>query len=197
NNETEAYAPVYLEAGGISVAYIGLTRVVPEASWKATSDHAGLAETYDSTRGVKAIQEAKKHADLVVVMVHWGIERSDNPNADQKLLAHTYIDAGADLVIGSHPHVLQGFETYKGKWISYSLGNYIFNMTATDKTKDTGVLNAFCTGSGDCTLKFNPMRGVASQPTPLEGEEAQALLKRLSGISLNASINSEGYVSAK
>ncbi|GGD73940.1 CapA family protein [Paenibacillus nasutitermitis] len=197
NDDIEAFKPVYLEANGISVAYVGLTRVLPVVSWKAGSNHPGLAESYDSTRGLKAIKEARKQADIVVVMVHWGIERADNPNADQKRLAHEYIDAGADLVIGSHPHVLQGFETYKGKWISYSLGNFIFNMTKTEKTKDTGVLNAVCSIKGDCSLKFNPMRAVASQPTPLEGEEAKALLKRLSGISLNASIDAEGVVSAK
>ncbi|WP_274652205.1 CapA family protein [Paenibacillus humicola] len=194
NNEAEAFKPVVLEKGGIRVAYIGLTHVVPEVSWKAGPNTPGLAETYDTTRAVKAIGEASKQADLVVVLVHWGVERADRPNSLQKRDAHAFIDAGADLVIGCHPHVLQGFETYKGKWISYSLGNYIFNSTRTEKTKDTGVLDAVCAKDGRCRLKFHPMRSEASQPAPLAGEQAAALLKRLSGLSLNASVDKNGFV---
>ncbi|MBP3962101.1 CapA family protein [Paenibacillus lignilyticus] len=196
-DELEAFKPVLLEAKGISVAYLGLTRVVPVGSWKATKDHAGLAETYDSTRAVAAIKQAKKQADIVVVMVHWGIEREDLPNNDQKRLAHEYIDAGADLVIGSHPHVLQGFESYKGKWIAYSLGNFIFSGMTPDKTKDTGVLQAACNEKGDCALKFNPMRAVQSQPAPLTGEEGVALLKRMSSISFHATVDEAGNIQPK
>ncbi|BBH21460.1 hypothetical protein Back11_28050 [Paenibacillus baekrokdamisoli] len=197
HDDAEAFKPVILEAKGISVAYIGLTRVVPVGSWKAEKDRAGVAETYDATRALKAIREAKQQADLVIVMVHWGIERSDNPNAVQKQLAHAYIDAGADLIVGSHPHVLQGFERYKGKWISYSLGNFIFNMTATDKTKDTGVLDAVCTAKGDCSLQFHPMRAVNSQPNPIEGDQAVQLLKRISSISIQSTLDKNGFIKAK
>lgn len=196
-DDAEAFKPVLLEAKGISVAYIGLSRVIPEGSWKAGKDHPGLAETYDSTRAVKAIQEAKKQADLVVVMVHWGIEREDNPNADQTRLAHEYIDAGADLVIGSHPHTLQGFESYKGKWIAYSLGNFIFPGMEPDKTKDTGVVDARCSVDGKCSLIMHPMRSNQSQPVPLEGEDAAALLKRISSISIHASVDAAGNVKPK
>ncbi|AZN40247.1 CapA family protein [Paenibacillus albus] len=196
-DDAEAFKPVLLEAKGISVAYIGLSRVIPEGSWKAAKDHPGLAETYDSTRAVKAIQDAKKQADLVVVMVHWGIEREDNPNDDQKRLAHEYIDAGADLVIGSHPHTLQGFESYKGKWIAYSLGNFIFPGMTPDKTKDTGVVDARCSADGKCSLLMHPMRSNQSQPVPLEGEEAAALFKRISAISIHASLDAAGNVKPK
>ncbi|SEO23612.1 CapA family protein [Paenibacillus sp. OV219] len=196
-DDAEAFKPVLLEAKGISVAYIGLSRVIPEGSWKAAKDHPGLAETYDSTRAVKAIQDAKKQADLVVVMVHWGIEREDNPNDDQKRLAHEYIDAGADLVIGSHPHTLQGFESYKGKWIAYSLGNFIFPGMPPDKTKDTGVVDARCSVDGKCSLLMHPMRANQSQPAPLTGDEAAALLARISAISIHASIDAAGNVKPK
>jgi len=197
NDETEAYEPVILEAKGVKVAYIGLSRVLPIVEWKATKDRPGVAESYDPTRGLEAIRKAKEKADLVVVMVHWGIERNDFPEKYQQNLARQYIDAGADLVIGSHPHVLQGFETYKGKWIAYSLGNFIFNMTKTEKTKDTGVLDALCTKEGDCKLQFHPMRAIESQPTPLEGNAAKELLARLSKMSLNALVDEEGHIIQK
>ncbi|MBB3108243.1 poly-gamma-glutamate synthesis protein (capsule biosynthesis protein) [Paenibacillus phyllosphaerae] len=197
SDDKEAFEPIYLEAKGIKVAYIGVSRVLPVGEWKAAENHPGVAEAYDSTRTVKTIKEAKEKADLVIVMIHWGIERADTPEPYQKDLGKVLIDAGADLIIGSHPHVLQGFETYKGKWIAYSLGNYIFNMTKTEKTKDTGVLEAVCTKSGNCKLQFHPMRAAQSQPAPLEGTAAQELLTRLSGFSLNATVDKEGYIKAK
>ena len=64
--------------------------------------------------------------DLKIVQVHWGEEKSDTPSDEQVSLAHRAIDMGADLVIGHHPHVLQGIEKYKGKYICYSLGNFCF-----------------------------------------------------------------------
>lgn len=65
----------------------------------------------------------------MVVLIHWGIEREEKPQEYQRALAKRYIDAGADLVIGSHPHVLQGIEYYKGKPIFYSLGNFVFGSS--------------------------------------------------------------------
>ncbi|WP_245585972.1 CapA family protein [Paenibacillus pinihumi] len=196
NNDTEAFTPVILEAKGIKVAYIGISRVVPFVEWKAEKYRAGVAESYDTTRAKAAIEKAKKEADLVVVMVHWGIERADLPENYQRSFAREYIDAGADLVIGSHPHVLQGFEQYKGKWIAYSMGNFIFNMTSTEKAAETGVLDAKCSRSGDCQMRFHPMKAVASQPALLEGEAAQTLLKRIEAISFGVKIDSEGKLSS-
>ncbi|WP_225442739.1 CapA family protein [Paenibacillus lycopersici] len=196
-NDTEAFKPVIKEADGIKIAYIGLTRVVPVTSWKADKNHPGLAESYDPTRAVAAIKKAKAEADVVVVMVHWGTELQDMPNADQTRLGHAYIDAGADLVVGSHPHILEGFESYKGKWIAYSLGNFIFSGMPDKRTADTGVLDAQCDAAGKCALTFHPMRAVQSQPAPLEGEEAEALLKRLSGISIRAAVDAQGQVHSK
>ncbi|MBO7748419.1 CapA family protein [Paenibacillus sp. MWE-103] len=196
-NDAEAFKPVIKEANGIRIAYLGLTRVVPVGSWKAGPNHPGLAESYYPTRAVAAIKKAKAEADVVVVMVHWGTELADLPNADQKRLGHAYIDAGADLVVGSHPHVLQGFESYKGKWIAYSLGNFVFSGMPDKRTADTGVLDAACGAGGACSLAFHPMRAVQSQPAPLEGEEAAALLKRLAGISVHATIDANGLIHAK
>ncbi|PZD95936.1 CapA family protein [Paenibacillus sambharensis] len=196
-NDTEAFAPAVLEAKGLSIAYFGVTRVVPVGEWKADKNRAGVAESYDSTRAVAAIKRARAEHDLIVVMVHWGEEKKDFPVDTQKRLARDYIDAGADLVIGSHPHVLQGFEQYKGKWIAYSLGNFIFNMTNTLKTRDTGVLDAVCSRSGHCELQLHPMKAENSQPAPLEGEEARKLLKWVESISFNAAIDENGRISAK
>ncbi len=125
-NLKEASALKTMEAGGRIIGFLGATRVIPENSWTATSGNSGLFTTYDATKLLAEIREAKQSCDYVVVFVHWGIERNTTPEDYQKSLARQYIDAGADAVIGAHPHVLQGIEYYNGKPIFYSLGNFIF-----------------------------------------------------------------------
>ncbi|OXM16915.1 CapA family protein [Paenibacillus herberti] len=196
-NDKEAYAPVVLERGGIKVAYVGVSRVLPTVDWKAGPNKAGVAEAYDSARAEAAIRAARSKADLVVVMVHWGKERADQPVDHQKLLARNFIDAGADLIIGSHPHVLQGFELYKGKWIAYSLGNFIFTSNSNSNTSESGVLDAVCTKDGRCGLKFRPMKIVQSRPQPVQGKQLEAQLKRLNSISKAAYIEADGTVKAR
>ncbi|WP_246469747.1 CapA family protein [Cohnella nanjingensis] len=196
-DDKEAFTPAILERGGIRVAYIGVSNVVPDISWKADRNHPGVAETYDTTRTVAAIRSAKEVADLVVVMVHWGKERMDRPIDVQTNVGHTLIDAGADLVIGSHPHVLQGFEAYKGKWIAYSLGNFVFTTPVKPSlTQETGVLTAKCNAKGECGLKFDPMYATDSQPGPMEPTSAQLLLARLSKLSYGAKVDENGVITA-
>ena len=78
-------------------------------------------------RKSKKISKIKRcRAQIIIVNFHWGIEKEYTPNATQKKLAHLAIDEGADLVIGHHPHVLEGIEKYNGKYIAYSLGNFCF-----------------------------------------------------------------------
>jgi poly-gamma-glutamate capsule biosynthesis protein CapA/YwtB (metallophosphatase superfamily) len=197
NDDKEAFTPAYIESKGMTVGFVSVTRVVPEMSWKADRLHPGVAEAYSPDRATAAIKEAKQNSNIVVVMVHWGEERNDNPVAHQTDLAHRFIDAGADLVIGSHPHVLQGFETYKGKWIAYSLGNFVFSTTTLSKTSETGILNAECSKEGTCSLKFNPMYATNSQPAPMEDAAGKVLLARLSSLSFGVSVEEDGTIVAK
>lgn len=194
-NADEAFTPVIVEKNGIRVAVLGFSRVVPDGWWKADDNRPGVAPTYNYTRPVRAIQEAAEQADLVVVLAHWGDEREDEPNEHQIELARRYVDAGADLVIGSHPHVLQGLEHYNGKWIAYSLGNFIFT-TRDDapKTWDSGVLEAACDKEGNCDLTFVPVFTKWAQPKPMDGKEAAALIQRLNELSIDAEIDADGRV---
>jgi poly-gamma-glutamate synthesis protein (capsule biosynthesis protein) len=196
NDDREAFAPAYIESKGNTVGFVSVTRVVPEVSWKADKTHPGVAEAYSPDRAVAAIKEAKQNADVVVVMVHWGVEREERPVNHQTDLAHRFVDAGADLVIGSHPHVLQGFEAYKGKWIAYSLGNFVFSTTGI-KSSETGVLNAKCGKDGACSLSFAPMFAKNSQPAPMEEAERKALLARLSSLSYGAAVEEDGTIVAR
>lgn len=125
----EAKQPVIAEINGKRIAMIGATRVIPVSDWAAGSNHAGMLATYDPSVLLKEISSLKQENDYVIVYVHWGIERDEMPQEYQRKLGQQYIDAGADLVIGAHPHVLQGIEYYQGKPIVYSLGNFIFGSS--------------------------------------------------------------------
>ncbi|MGB3093175.1 MAG: CapA family protein [Candidatus Zixiibacteriota bacterium] len=91
---------------------------------------------YDSSRAIEAVEKLKKKADVVIVSLHWGDEYHKKPNRRQKRIAHQLIDAGADLILGHHPHVLQPIEEYQNGVIVYSLGNFVFDQrkSATKKS---------------------------------------------------------------
>ncbi len=125
----EAKAWKTIEVRGKRIAFLGVTRVIPVAEWTATIYHPGMFSTYDPAQALEQIQAAKEENDYVVVYVHWGVERAEYPEEYEKTMGRQYIDAGADLVIGSHPHVLQGIQYYKEKPIVYSLGNLVFGSS--------------------------------------------------------------------
>lgn len=115
--------------GDKTIGFLGTSRVYMDASWAAGDSHPGVFSTYDTTLPLKAIKEARDQCDYLVVYVHWGVEREETPKDYQKTMGRAYIDAGADLVVGSHPHVLQPMEEYNGKTIVYSLGNFVFGSS--------------------------------------------------------------------
>ncbi|GIP38061.1 hypothetical protein J31TS4_13410 [Paenibacillus sp. J31TS4] len=190
----EAFRPVILESKGIRIAFVGFTRNVPDNSWKAGTSRPGLADTYDSKAPVDAIRKAREQADLVVVIAHWGVERSDTPDEHQKKLARAYIDAGADLIIGGHPHVLQGFERYQGKWIAYSLGNFIFTTNNYPKTLDSMILEASCSKERSCELKMVPIFTKWAHPVVMGEADSLQLFQRLTAVSTQAAIGRDGRI---
>lgn len=203
-NGQEAFAPAYFERNGIRIAVLGFSHVVPTTDWKARdmserepSGHPGVAPTYDHTRPVEVIERAGEHADLVIVLVHWGKEREELPADYQVDLARRYINAGADLIVGTHPHVLQSYEHYKGKWIAYSLGNFIFTTNQNPKTWDSSILEATCSKSGDCELRITPVLTKAAQPIVMEGQEGEALLTRIDELSERVRVDATGRLMAE
>ena len=134
------------------------------------------------------IQALKEHgANLIIVNFHWGTEKETSPDTNQQTLAHLAVDQGADLVIGHHPHVLQGIEYYKGKSIVYSLGNFCFGGNSNPADKNTMIYQqtfSFKKGKVQKNAKENIIPCSISStsvrndycPTPLEGDQNQALL---------------------
>ncbi|MFH0712297.1 MAG: CapA family protein [Candidatus Jorgensenbacteria bacterium] len=131
----EAYAPEILEVKGVKIAFLAFSDFFVSG--------AALAE---ETAVTDAILGAKATADVVVVAYHFGEEYLTEPNERQMTLARLAIDAGADLVIGSHPHVIQPLEVYNGKYIAYSLGNFVFDQNFSEETMTGGLLKVFLEG---------------------------------------------------
>ncbi len=128
-NIDEASSVWYAELDGCTVAYIAGCRVEWAAQTRgATEELSGVFRTAESTELIcEKIAEAKENADFVVVYIHWGQENTTTLESYQLTSGREFIDAGADVVVGDHPHVLQGIEWYQGKPIFYSLGNYWFS----------------------------------------------------------------------
>jgi hypothetical protein len=125
-NATEACAPLLVATEHGKVAFISRTGVFVAAPTHATDDRPGVAP-FELSEAAEAIRSVRAQVDRVVVLIHWGLEEYDHPSPEQRLTARQLIDAGADAVIGHHPHVLQGHEHYAGGFIAYSLGNFVFN----------------------------------------------------------------------
>lgn len=158
----------------------------------------GLTGIYELAEHLEKKQQVKENiaalkkagAQLIIVNFHWGIEREYVPNSVQKELAHLAVDEGADLVIGHHPHVLQGVEKYKNKYIAYSLGNFCFGGNSNPSDKDTMIFQQTFTVTKkgvkkDDRINMIPcsLSSVSTKndycPTPLEGEEKERVMNKI------------------
>lgn len=194
-NLEEARKPVRIEVGGKKIAVIGATRVIPQTDWSAGVSHPGMLATYDPTLLLEEIRKQKQENDYVFVMVHWGIERDERPQEYQRTLGKQYIDAGADLVIGSHPHVLQGVEYYKEKAIVYSLGNFIFGSSI----PRTALLEVRLPGmekDGNLGLRLIPGTSKSGYTQMFTEERSlQEFASYMQGISYGVVIGQDGRIS--
>lgn len=185
-NISEASAPAVRTVGGQTFAVFGATRVSPSYDWYATDSQPGLFQTYDPARLNAAIAEARQSCDHVIVFVHWGIERAELPEEYQRQLARGYIDAGADLIVGCHPHVLQGFEYYNGVPIIYSLGNYLFS----NQTSETLLLKTTFSADGSPEIRLIPCRRVNGILSRIQ--DPAELYRHLTDISFGAHVSEDG-----
>ncbi len=190
DNLERASQPYVIKAGGKTFGFLAASRVIPEVSWNIDNRQPGMLCTYDSAELCNAIQKAKETCDYVVVYVHWGIERENTPQDYQRQLGKAYIDAGADMVIGAHPHVLQGIEYYNGKPIIYSLGNYIFNQ----EINSTVLLKTTITPENEITLQLIPAYASGAKTQKMQEEDGAQLYQFMEGISYGVSISKDGVV---
>nr|WP_298122936.1 CapA family protein [uncultured Pseudoxanthomonas sp.] len=140
---TAAHAPWIVERNGVRIALLGYVEFKPR-SFEADAGRPGVAWSGEDDDVIEDIIAARRvhRADVVIPFMHWGWEDEPDPSPRLRAFARRMIDAGADLVVGGHPHVTQGAEYYRGKPIIYSLGNFLFNGFDTPATTTGWVLSA-------------------------------------------------------
>lgn len=193
-NLARAEAPIYYTIGNKKIAYLASSRVIFAMDWYATENSPGMVGTYDPAPLIKAIEKAAAESDYVVVFVHWGVERNEYPEKYQRDFAKKYIDAGADIVVGCHPHVMQGFEFYKGKPIAYSLGNYWFNAAH----RETGLFKVYIDPDDSMRVQILPAMGKDTYTYLITDEkERKAYFDYMEKLSYDVSIDEDGFLTPK
>ena len=195
--QEQAQRPAILERNGCRIAFLGYTMTFPEEFW-AMDSTGGTNYPYKMS---SSIQHIDSLADFTIVTFHWGAESRNYPKEYQKVFAHRAIDYGADLVLGHHPHVLQGLEIYKNRLIAYSLGNFSFSSYSRKATESI-ILKAYLSDNGLLFAKIIPISvnniKVAFQPQILHGAAADTVISHLRKYSkpLNSTniIDNNGYI---
>lgn len=178
-----------IEVNGKKYGFLAASRVLPVASWNVESTVPGVFSTYDATALVEAIKKARAQCDYLAVFVHWGLEHKEYPESYQKTLATQYMDAGADAVIGSHSHCLQGVEYINGKPVFYSLGNFLFG-----KNGNTVALKVSVEEDGTVQYAFVAGKEEGARTMCCTEEEAKNLYAYLTSISMNATVGEDGVI---
>ncbi|GAA0371213.1 CapA family protein [Bacillus horti] len=182
-NEAEAFARVDKVVEGKTIGFLGYSRVLPAVSWYAGVDTPGLASGYQEERVLEHIAKAAEETDLTIVYMHWGKELADEPEEKDRELARKMIEAGADIVIGSHPHVLQGLEYYKGKLIAYSLGNFIFTMSHNELGRQSAILQVNISEDGQQSARLIPMKIEHGAVWDADDETYKEIMQRMARLS--------------
>ena len=189
----DEYTGIFETSQGIRIGFVSIN----------VTEEEPTGEIY-LEEGIASLKE--DGCDLIFACCHWGLELHYNPNDFQKDLGRKCIDWGADLVIGHHPHVLQGIEEYQGKYIIYSLGNFCFGANKNPKDKDCLIVQqtfTFIDGikQEESQLKVIPcsISSVSSRnnykPTPAEGKEAGRIIDKVNQYSqkLGMQFDEDGY----
>lgn len=131
-NKEEAHSPSIIKLNDTKIGFLGYTEFLYPYAF-ANENLSGITELTEENMK-NDIQKAKNDVDILVVTFHYGDEYQKKPNEYQKNISRKAIDYGADIIIGHHPHVTQPVEKYKGKYIAYSLGNFIFDQYFSEET---------------------------------------------------------------
>lgn len=192
-NLAEATETVYFHAGNQKIAFLSATQIERMASPStkgATENTPGVFRCLTETEIFDKIAEAKENSDFVVVYIHWGTEKTDQPDWSQPGMAKSLAEAGADLIIGDHPHVLQPLANVEGVPTIYSLGNYWFNSS----TLNTCLVKVKIRDGEMQSFQFLPARQSNCYTQLLFGAEKDAVLEYMRSISGTVTIDAEGYV---
>jgi poly-gamma-glutamate capsule biosynthesis protein CapA/YwtB (metallophosphatase superfamily) len=174
----DALRPAVLEAEGVRVAFLGATQV-PDwtlATWPAGADRPGVAAASDPTRLAAAVRAARRSADLVVVYLHWGTDYTTCPNFLQRRTAELLAKAGADVVVGTHAHRVQGAGWLDDTYVDFGLGNFVWWRRNSEADSRSGVLTLTVRGGRVVGDEWTPMRVSADGIPRVPGATERARL---------------------
>ena len=193
-NIDEARKPVYYIVGDLKIAFVSATQIerldTPDTK-EATETSPGVFRCWNGARLMETIREAAQNSDFVVAYIHWGTENQAELDWAQLKQAPELIAAGANLVIGDHPHCLQPIGVIQGVPVIYSLGNFWFNS----KTLDTGMVEVTIDETGIVSYQFIPCLQSGCKTTLLQGAEKERVLAYMRSISEGVRIDEDGFVS--
>lgn len=195
----QAWQPAILHTPAGTVALVAFSMTLPREFW-ATDSTAGTAYPYEPQL-IAFLDSLQQEVDFIVTSFHWGTEKKMTPNDYQIYFAHLAIDHGADLVLGHHPHVLQGVEIYKNRLIAYSLGNLAFSSYSSVAVNSM-LLKIVLHREGLLLAKVIPLnvdnRFVEFQPQPAFGAQARAVITAVDTLSLPLNgfdaVEDSGYI---
>jgi len=180
----EARIPLHLTIKGIKIAFLAYCLVPDKTAYISITSPE---EIYSDTKKTKVA------ADFVIVSLHWGNEFIEIPSPDQIRFAHRIIDSGASLILGHHPHILQGIEQYHNGLIAYSLGNFIFDLNYLGELRSSVILECQFSKSGIVSYKQHPVYIEKHyNPIMLKGNEETKALQKLERLSLILKKAAEG-----
>ncbi|MBB6556471.1 CapA family protein [Nonomuraea rubra] len=171
-NAAQAYKPFRKTVNGNRVAIIGATQVLDAEfiqSWTATADQGGLASAKNEPALLRAVRQARKNSDTVIVHLHWGTEMQKCPNPAQLSLAPKLVEAGADVVVGGHAHILLGSGYLDDAYVNYGMGNFVFYNSNPATTGRTGVLTLTINGRKILKDSWTPATIQGGIPIPMTG----------------------------
>lgn len=187
----EARRPALLDVAGTTIALLGYDGI--SAAWYGAGEDWPGTAPLDPELIAADVVAAAGLADVVIPFFHWGIEYTLLPTEEQRQIARAAIDAGATLVLGSHPHWLQGFEFYRGKPIFYSLGNFVFDQEWSPETKQGVILRLRFSGARLLTFSLEPvMIEDYHRPRPADDLERVVMLQRIRSSSLELLASADG-----
>ncbi|WP_043629793.1 CapA family protein [Nonomuraea candida] len=171
-NAAQAYRPFRKTVNGNRVAIIGATQVLDAefiSAWTATADKGGLASAKNEPALLRAVRQARKNSDTVIVHLHWGTELQKCPNEAQRSLAPKLVEAGADVVVGGHAHILLGGGYLDNAYVHYGMGNFVFYNSTPNTTGRTGVLTLTINGRKILKDAWTPATIQGGVPIPMTG----------------------------
>jgi len=176
----EANAPAIVEIDGWTVALVGMSRISGNGPWFAREDYPGVAPT-DLDNIAASVGAAADEADIVIVMVHWGVGYSAGPTGTDRALARAMIDAGADAIVGHHPHRLHPLEVIDGVPVFWSMGNFVWPDLGSWQST-TGIAEIVVEPDGTVTGRIVPAYISRHGRPELRGSPDPSLIPDRSGI---------------